>query len=221
MSVFKGILFDFDGTLADTMQEHYRFWRDTVAEYGADLLPEEYFPLEGMNMVEFAKHVIAVKGIADDPQNIVKKKDEKYLAAAQNHGVKFYRGVFDLIDKLQERKVLMAIVTAGRGERLVRSVPEEFLNKFSAVVTSETAQRGKPFPDPYLRGAEKLKLLPAECIAVENAPLGIQSAKSAGMYCVAIASTVSKEKLAEADEVVSEFNDLRNLRLIKSCLGLA
>lgn len=215
---YKGILFDFDGTLADTMQEHYLSWRETLAEYGADLTPEEYFPLEGMNVTEFARHFIAAKGIAERAENIVKQKDEKYLALAQSRGVEFYRGVFDLLNKLKERKVPMAIVTAGRSDRLIRSVPDAFLNKFSAIITAELAERGKPFPDPYLKGAEKLNLLAKECIAVENAPLGIKSAKSAGMYCVAIASTVSKEKLAEADEVVGEFADLRNIHLVKSLL---
>ncbi|GAI93777.1 unnamed protein product, partial [marine sediment metagenome] len=107
------------------------------------------------------------------------------------------------------------IVTAGLSERVHNSVPLKFLSKFDVVITGDKTIRGKPFSDPYLKGAEELGLKPEECIVVENAPLGIQAAKSAGAYCIAICSTLDRSYLEEADEIVEKFEDLNTLDFIK------
>ena len=99
----------------------------------------------------------------------------------------------------------MAIVTAGHLDQLKSTVPEKFLNQFNALITGDQVLRGKPDPDPYLRGANALGLQPAECIAVENAPVGVQSAKRANNYCIAICSTVGRDVLIEADEILERF----------------
>jgi beta-phosphoglucomutase-like phosphatase (HAD superfamily) len=114
----------------------------------------------------------------------------------------------------------MAIITAGHLDQLKLSVPEYFLNHFDALVTGDQVSRGKPDPEPYLRGAESLGLAPQECIAVENAPLGVQSARRARIYCIAICSTVSRDKLAEADEILESFEDLRSSVKIRQMLHL-
>ena len=104
----------------------------------------------------------------------------------------------------------MAIVTAGHLDQLKLSVPERFLKQFDALVTGDQVSRGKPDPEPYLRGAQELGMGPAECMAIENSPLGVQSAKQAGIYCIAICSTVGRDILIEADEILERFEDLRN-----------
>ena len=69
-------------------------------------------------------------------------------------------------------------------------------------MTGDEVQYGKPHPQPYLMGAIKLNLDPHQCLAVENAPLGVSSAKSAGMYCIGVSTTVSPDQLSKADEVI-------------------
>ena len=121
----------------------------------------------------------------------------------------FYPRVELLISELDDRNVPMAIVTAGHLDQLESSVPEAFLKHFNAVMTVDQFSRGKPDPESYLKGAPALGLPPTECIAVENAPMGIQSAKQANSYCIAICSTVDRDVLNEADEVIDRFEDLR------------
>ena len=94
-------------------------------------------------------------------------------------------------------------MTASVKEQVEASLDAEFLKKFQAVVTGEIAGRGKPYPDPYLKAAELLGVEAKDCVGVENAPLGVKSVKRAGMYCVAVAHTVSRDKLKEADVVLS------------------
>lgn len=214
---FKGILFDFDGTLARTMEDNLEAWRAVTQAYGIELKPDDYFPFEGLPMQEIAARFFRMNNLpAPDVAELVKLKDEWYL---KNNRFSFYPGVEELIDVLAEGKVRMGIVTAGLRDRLEKSIPGNFLGKFTAVVTGNMALRGKPHPDPYLKGADELGVDSEECIVVENAPLGIQAAKSAKSYCVAVCSTLHRRYLTEADEVVDRFEDLRGLPVIRRMLA--
>ena len=141
-----------------------------------------------------------------------------YKRQLKNHRLVFYPSVKEFIDLLHSRDIPIAIVSGGRSERIRSSAPSVFLDKFKTIITAESTKRGKPFPDPYLEGARLLGFEAEDCIVVENAPLGIRSAKAAGAYCIAIASTVRRVKLREADEIVDVFQDLRDLISIRQFL---
>lgn len=205
---FKAVLFDFDGVLADTMNDHFESWRHTFKQFGAVILSDEFFPLEGKSPMEICK-TFAIKYNIDEPvENIHNKKAKHY---EETHQMMFYPGVVDYINFLHEKSALIGVVSGGALERLKNTVPKHFLDKFGILVTGDKVDKGKPHPDPYIMGAKQLNLDPSECIAIENAPLGIESAKSAGMACIAIASTVNKEKLSKSDLVLSEFSELKNI----------
>jgi len=213
MTKFKGILFDLDGTLAKTMEDHLKAWQAVLKGYKIEITAADLYPLEGMRLQEIAKKLFEKKNFQPpDADEIVRKKDEYYL---KNHKLEFYPGVESFIDSLKRRKILIGMITAGLSERIQNSIPAEFLDKFDAIVTGDQTTRGKPFPDPYLKGAELLGLRPEECVAVENAPLGIQSAKSAGMHCIAVCTTLSREYLEEADNIVENFNEIKKLKILK------
>lgn len=216
MTALRGILFDFDGTLADTMVGHYLAWKAALGEYGISIEANDYYPLEGTGLHEVAR--IFTKGLrwteAAVDELVLKKK--KYFVSRQS--IAFYPGVESLVSELNDRKVPMAIVTAGHLDQLQLSVPEYFLNHFDALITGDLISRGKPDPESYLRGAESLGLTPQDCIAIENAPLGVQSARRARIYCIAICSTVNRGDLAEADEILGSFEDLRTSIKIKQIL---
>ncbi len=218
MIAVKGVLFDFDGTLADTMGGHYLAWRAALGEYGISIEAGDYYPLEGTGL-----HEVARTFIKDLPWNektideLVQKKKRYYV---ERQAVTFFPGVESFVSELHDLKIPMAIVTAGHLDQLQLSVPSCFLSHFSALVTGDLVSRGKPDPEPYLRGAESLGLTPQECIAIENAPLGIQSASRANTYCIGVCSTVDRNELAEADEIVDRFEDLRSSVVIQKLLNL-
>ena len=214
---FETVLFDFDGTLAKTMEDNFNAWRAVMADYRIELEPDDYYPLEGMPMLQLACRYLGTRGLTGvDPSEVARKKDEYYLA---HHRFAFYPGVEELLDRLRAKSVRIGMVTVGRAERLTRSVPAGFLDRFNAVVTGDEIAEGKPSPAPYLTAAEKLQVNPAACIVVENAPLGVASAKAAGAYCIGICSTVRGEMLGQADEVWPSFQDLRRSRAINSLLA--
>lgn len=196
----KGILFDFDGTLADTIGKHAKAWVDALAETGIAICAADYCVLEGRSMREVAQ---ILSGGRCDTERLIQRK-KALLAAGE---VAFYPGALDLIAKLRGR-VPIGVVTSSHRDQLDRVVSPAFLVQFDAIVTGDQFAIGKPHPAPYLAGAKAIGIPPAACIAVENAPLGVQSAKAAGMHCIGICSTVSAEQLSEAHQVLATFAEL-------------
>ena len=145
-------------------------------------------------------------------------EEKKRIFKSQNQEIKFYNGVFDFLNKLAEKNIKIGIVTAGHMDQLVGTVGDEFLSLFDVIVTGDIVLKNKPYPDPYLRGAEKIQVNPDECIVVENAPMGIQAAKAARMYCIAIESTLPLVTLSLADEIVSDFSALGNTKAFSRIL---
>lgn len=199
---FSAVLFDFDGVLGDTMEDNFRAWQRAMADFGVAITAEEYYLREGMRLAELARELweIPNHGSACDVEEIVKRKERYYL---EHHSFSFYPGAEALVAALVAQGVPIALVTAARRARLAASVPPPFLDLFTVIVGGEDSGRGKPFPDPYLAAAMKLAVPIGQCVVIENAPLGIRAAKSAGAYCIAVASTLGKDKLQEADKVVS------------------
>lgn len=213
---FQGILFDFDGTLADTMESHFLAWQSVLAEYAVTISRKDYFPLEGLGLREVAEMFTQDRGLSEtDINEIVQRKKKYYL---RSHRVSFYPGVKSLVNLLKNKKIPMGVVTAGHLDQLKGSVPASFLDQFDSLVTGEQLTRGKPHPEPYLRGAKDLGLQPNQCIAVENAPIGVESAKRAGIYCIALCTTVSRDCLVEANEIVEDFKGLRKNLAIQKML---
>lgn len=206
---YRAVLFDFDGVLADTMEDNYRAWQHVLREIGVVIHREEYFLLEGMKLAEVARTLCKRHGIGGaDYAAFARGKEAYYL---KHHAFRFYPGVLRIVGNLARAGVPLAIVSAGLYERLALSVPAEFLDQFKAVVTGEKTERNKPFPDPYLKAAGEMSVPIGECVVVENAPLGIRSAKAAGAACIAISSTLEPSRLMGADMVISQFEDLENL----------
>ncbi|MBI4063319.1 MAG: HAD family phosphatase [Elusimicrobia bacterium] len=214
--LFKGILFDFDGTLAKTMEGHFNAWQAVMRKYAVDLKPEDYYPLEGAPLQELVHLFSLMKpgaiSLSDQLiRQIVQQKENYYTRHSR---FTLYPGVEFLVDSLKKKRIRMGIVTAGLNDRIKKSTPQEFLEKFDVLVTGDMTVRGKPYPDPYLKGAEALDLRPDECIVVENAPLGVQSAKAANFYCIGVCSTLDRSYFTEADEMVDCFEDLKDSRAI-------
>ena len=216
-AALKGILFDFDGTLADTMEGHYLAWKSALGEHGIPIEADDYYPMEGAGLREVAREFTKGLDWTEAAIDELVRKKKKYYVERQS--ITFFPGVELLISELKGRKVPMAIVTAGHLDQLRLSVPQRFLEQFDALITGDQFVRGKPDPEPYLRGAEKLGLSPADCIAIENSPLGVQAARRANIYCIAICSTIGRNGLLEADEILERFVDVRNSVAIGKMLG--
>lgn len=209
----RGILFDFDGVLADSMNDNFLAWEKAFSDLGVKIQKEEYFILEGRRLIEIAKILGEKYQINPEGyQKVVELKNKYYLDL---YSFKFYPGVKEFIYLLKRENFLISIVSASPKEKLEKTVPKEFLKKFDVVICEDDLEKGKPDPEPYLKASKKLGLLPEECIAIENSPLGIESAKRAGIYCIAICSTLDKFLLRNADVIINDFKELRNIDKLK------
>ena len=199
----KAILFDFDGVVVKSMEQHFEAWRKAFLEKGVEIKGEEFFVLEGQGIYTIAHHLGKIHGLTPEQINeIIKRKVEYYN---QFMHLEFYDHFKEMIEKYHKDRIPMGVVTGGNRQRVEKILHEHFNHYFRVLVTVDDVERGKPFPDPFLKAAELLHTNPENCIVVENAPMGIKGAKRAGMTVVAITTTLPAEYLRQADFIVQDF----------------
>ena len=188
------------------MEFHYDAWRKAMLHYGIDLAPDDYYPLEGTNVYELAKKLFGLHNLNGcNEKELVNNKEEYYL---NNHKFVLYPGVVKLLNVIKLNNIKLGLVTASLRKTLNNTAPLKFLKIFDVIITGQDTSEGKPSPKPYLKAAKKLGVMPEDCVAVENSPIGIASAKKAKIYCVAICNTLDSSSLQEADEIIYSFNEL-------------
>jgi len=206
--LIKAILFDFDGVLADTVDSHLAAWKQVFAQEGVE--PEELT----LRLNEGAPAYKIAQALALRSGRELTEEEAKEIAAEKNqifrktNKASVFKKVYDIIDHARSRGLKVGLVTGTALENLFAVLPEKLLQQFDYIVKDGDTKRGKPFPDPYLVAAEKLGVEPKECLVIENAPLGIDSAKAAGAFCVALATTLSKEHLQKADVILKDHSEL-------------
>lgn len=202
----KAILFDLDGTLVDTMTLHFAAWKKSIKQlYGINIKKEDFYRLEGIKLKKIAPTILKEYNFDTSTINykqLITLKEKFFL---EKYKLKYYPYVLSTIKNIKLRKIKLGIVTSGLKKRLSKSLPREFLTNFDVIITGDDTKQGKPSKQPFYIAMKKLKLSPRECIIVENAPLGIKSAKKAKMFCFAITSTLQKRYLSEADIIVPNF----------------
>ncbi len=202
----KGILFDFDGVVVKSMEQHFEAWKKAFAEMGVTITADEFFILEGQGIHTISHKIGKDHGLTPDQVEQIKQRKMTYYNRFMT--IEFYDYFKDMLAGLKQRGIPMGIVTGGARERVGKIVKKYFDHTFSCVVTVEDVERGKPFPDPFLAGAQKLNLPPQACVVVENAPMGIEGAKKAGMTVIAITTTLADRYLAEADYICHDFKEV-------------
>jgi beta-phosphoglucomutase len=205
----KGILFDFDGVILDSMKYHFQAWRKALAQYAVEIDRQFFNLLEGQGINGVGASLLRETGLKSAllPQ-ITANKIHHFNRIFQ---VEFYDGFVPFLEYLAKHALKLGIVTGGMRTRIEQVVNAYLPGYFHAVVTAEDVSYTKPHPEPYLKGAEKLTLKPEQCLVIENAPLGITAAKKAGMTVLAIQTTLDKKFLKEADFCLPSFAELHHL----------
>lgn len=202
----KGILFDFDGVVVDSMHQHYDAWSKAFAEKNIFFEKEELFMLEGQGLSKIARMLAEPHGLIEqDVLDVIEEKARYYYKSVQ---IRFYDHFMQMLKFLRKEDVPMVVVTGGNRLRVEKTIHEYFDGFFTDLVTIDDVQNGKPHPEPFLKGAEKLGLKPQECIVIENAPLGIKAARAAQCTVIAIQTTLPEKYLSEADYIFETFNQV-------------
>lgn len=202
MKKYKAILFDFDGVIGETMNDNYKAWKNAFSLYDIKIQKNEYFLLEGMNTKKVAEYFLkknSKKISATTIRKLIDLKEDYYIKINR---FSFYDGVLSLIIKLKRKGYLLGLVSGASFVRISKTLDKSFLKKFDIVVTGDKVKKSKPSPESYLIASKQLALKPSECVVIENAPIGIASAKRARMDCIAVCSTLSKKYLSNADKII-------------------
>jgi beta-phosphoglucomutase family hydrolase len=181
---FKALLFDFDGTVADTMPAHLGAWNKALAKYSLSLSRDQHQAWAGRPTHRIVEMMNELHNTNINPQQFVAEKEVHYLASLNE--VSTIGSVMDVINHYHG-KIPMAIVTGSRRKIVELTMKQLNLQSyFDLLICAEDYSQGKPAPDCFLMAASKLNIAPADCLVFEDAILGMQAAQSAGMKCLMV-----------------------------------
>jgi len=192
MREIKGLIFDCDGTLANTMPLHWRAWQAITARHGIHFPEDRFYALGGVPTRDILVALREEQRLEIDPLLVAKEKEEEYLKFMAQVGP-IHEVV--IIAKDHAGKVPMAVASGGS-----RHVINDVLRKleirelFAAVITSEDVTRQKPAPDIFLEAARRIGVAPQFCRAYEDTDLGMQAIRSAGMDAVDVRELLKLSK---------------------------
>jgi beta-phosphoglucomutase len=206
--MIRGVLFDLDGVIADTLHYHYLAWQHMFEKRGGSVSEQTVLLHEGRASREILPILMEESGAHIPEKEWHSFIEEKRAYFRSIVKVAYYAAAFEIIEALKQRGFKVALVTACALKNMQHALSREQRGHFDFIITGDEVSRAKPNPDPYLAAARQLGLKAEECLVVENAPLGIEAAKNAGMYCIAIETTLGREYLKLADCIVPRIEDL-------------
>jgi sugar-phosphatase len=194
------VLFDLDGVLIDSTSCITRHWSAWAGRHGLDV--------SAIMRVAHGLRTIETMRMAAPHLN-VEKEAEEFTAGeiADTDGVVAIEGALQLLSTLHTDA--WAVVTSGSAELAAARMGRAGLPIPATLVTADDVQRGKPAPDPYLLGATRLGMAPERCVAVEDAPAGIEAARAAEMRVIGIATTHQHTELCRSTVIVDQLAALR------------
>lgn len=205
--MFNSLIFDADGVLMDSMPCHADAWVRTFSEVGIDIVRQDIYDIEGSNHVGVIKLIFKKAGLEADPEIIEKLRVRKRELFLKKKKIAPFDGMYDLLKSLKSHFHLA--VVSGSDRPIVDSMINEFYpDIFEVTISGADVTNGKPHPEPYLKAMKILEVEKGNCLVIENAPLGVDSAKNAGIHCVAVSTYVDAEKLKRADQIFQDHSQL-------------
>lgn len=213
----KAIFFDMDGVIYDSMGHHSVAWNKAFANLGLD------FPLEKVYMNEgrtgsstiqlFFHEKLGRKATEEEIRRIYAKKTELFEMMPKPVPIE---GIALFMERLVKENLAIWVVTGSAQEQLLDGLCVDFegLVQKEKIVSANHVKHGKPNPEPYLTALRKSGYTANEVAVIENAPLGVQSAKAAGIYTIGINTGILPDEIlwkAGADVVVKEMHQVEEL----------
>ena len=205
----KAVIFDMDGVITNTMPDHYAAWKTVLAEQDIQVTHLDIYRREGQRGIHSVQEIFAEYQKPFEHQKALKILKAKEKLFKKIVKTRFIIGARQFLKDLHRHGLRLALVTGTSRHELHRILPDEFYRLFEAVVTGSDVKNGKPHPEPYLKAVKLLRVKPTQAVVIENAPFGIQSAKAAGLRCLALETSLPKAYLNAADAVFPSVKVLR------------
>jgi beta-phosphoglucomutase len=194
----NGVIFDMDGVLVDSGRPHQQSWQQVARKYGIDVSPEQFRDTFGRPSRDIIR---IIWGDRLDDREIRTIDQEKELVYREliSARIPLMPGCRRLLERLHKAKIRIGVATSGPPENLELVLSDGLIaNYFEAEVNGFEIGQGKPAPDCFLLAAERLQLPPAACVVVEDAPVGIEAARAAGMPAIGLVGTHPAARLQAA-----------------------
>jgi beta-phosphoglucomutase len=209
----KALLFDLDGTLIDSMPHHHNAWVEWYARRGLPMHARQFFAATaGRSNAEilldlFPQHSVEEHvAMADDKEVIYRAFAAQSLALID--------GAQTFVEQARAAGCKLAVCTASTLPNMALAFERHRIDSWVDTITSPAdGLRGKPHPDIFLEAARRLGVAPEDCVVFEDAPLGIEGARRAGMKAVALTTTLPAEAFAEFDNLIAIAPDFTTLAL--------
>ena len=214
-SSFKAIFFDMDGVLFDSMPYHAKAWEEVMQANGLPFTAYDAYLNEGrtgQSVIQEASNIVNKPCTDQQIEEIYRQKAEAFKRMQPN-GAQPMDGIKEVLSFLHEQNIKVWVVT-GSGQlslfaQLSTLHPTLFVRE--QLITAYDVTHGKPHPEPYLKAWERSGFKKEECCVVENAPLGVRAAKSAGLFTIAVNTGIlENERLSQekADVVLPNMHAL-------------
>ena len=204
----RGVLWDLDGTLVDTAQQHFASWVDVFGPRGVTLSPELFLRTFGRRNIDVLRDLLGDHLSDDEALQIGAAKEQRYRQLVLAGDLMTLPGVDQWLTRLRAAGWRQAIASSAPHANIEAILDVLDLHAaFDAIVGDEDVQRGKPDPQAFRIAAARLGVTSERAIVVEDAPAGIEAARRAGMRSIGVAGSHPPEYL-DADLVVSSLADL-------------
>jgi beta-phosphoglucomutase len=223
MTVANGaVIWDVDGTLVDTAELHFQAWVALAAELGKPFTRADFAATFGWRNPEIIPKLFGIDPADRAVAELGDRKEQLYRSAAQR-GVDLLPGVRPLLDGLRADGFKQGIGSSAPRMNLDLILElTQTTPYFAAVVSMEDTRKGKPDPEVFLTAAQRLGAAPARCLVFEDAPVGVQAARSGGMRCIGVTFVghhpVESLRRAGADLVVPSLAEV-SLATVRQLLG--
>ncbi len=207
---FVAVVFDMDGLLVDSEPVQIEAWETFLARKQRNLTPELLHRMYGLRVWDSARLLIEELDLNMTVDEVVDERDAMFFDLLPGR-LQPMPGSRETVKALAKRNYRLALATSGHRRYADVVLSQlELAGSFEAEVTGDLVVHGKPAPDIYRAAADALKLHPSVCVALEDAPNGIASAKAAGMTCLAIPNdmTGAGAGFDAADSILSSLFDV-------------
>ena len=201
-----GLIFDVDGVIADTETVNAHASVEMFQDlYRVEVQPHDFRPFIGRGAERYVLGVAEKYGVEIDVAGATRRREQNFLRLLSEQGLEPLPGVLDLIREARSAPDFrLAIATSGSPTKAfpVLAAVGLPLKHFDVVVTGADVTHKKPDPEIYRTTAEQLGLPPRQCVVIEDAPAGVEAAKAAGAWAIAVTNSTGAESLRAADHVV-------------------
>jgi HAD superfamily hydrolase (TIGR01509 family) len=209
LAPFRAVIFDCDGVLVDSEALGLRSLQQVLHEVGVELSLDSLARYSGRSHGETLAELEAESGVPLLESAVSKQMDERYMRLVEAEGLHPCPGIPQLLSWLSAHEIPFTLASSGPRRKVLFSLQSTGLETaFPHFLCGDDVVRAKPAPDLYLAAAVLVGVDPTECVAIEDAPSGVRSARAAGMQVIGVTTSFGVSALAEADLIVESLSFL-------------